>query len=64
MFENIIIFLQKMSSGKNFSFNGFKLSKSQSSQLPDKSAAAAPYQTSAKPSYGSSFSRQHKTEEE
>ncbi len=53
-----------MSSGKNFSFNGFKLSKSQSSQLPDKSAAAAPYQTSAKPSYGSSFSRQHKTEEE
>ena len=50
-----------MSSGKNFGFSGFKLNKSQPSSG---SKPPSSYQTSAKPSYAPSFSRQHKTEEE
>jgi hypothetical protein len=56
-----------MSSNKNFGFGGFKFNKAQSSSSSHSSStdkSKTSYQTSAKPSYGASFSRQHKTEEE
>jgi hypothetical protein len=56
-------------SGQNFNFGGFKLkSKTKQSTSNEKAKLQAIYplqqQTAVRPSYGSSFSRKHATEEE